>query len=313
VTTTGIAPTAPSRFIDELGFIGTGNMGSMMVRRLLAAGFHVTAHDRDSQRATAVVAEGARLARSVATAVPPGGVVLSMVTDDAALREIALSAGGVLESLGSGGIHVSTSTVSPELSAELASHYRERGCAYLAAPVLGRPDVAAAGRLSVLLAGDTEAKERVPPALRAFGARIHDFGPHPQAANAAKVAINFLILAGIEALAEAGGLADRAGVDRRELIRAARESGLFGGAVYDGYGTMIAEHRYTPALFRVALGLKDAMLASELAEKLGAELPIAAVAAAHLRTAEAAGWGDKDWAVIGRVLAGEPAPGTGDA
>jgi 3-hydroxyisobutyrate dehydrogenase-like beta-hydroxyacid dehydrogenase len=196
------------------------------------------------------------------------------------------------------------STISPELSDELTGRYRKHGSAYVTAPVLGRPDVAAAGRLSILVAGDDAAKQRVSPALEAIGARVHDFGERPAAANAAKVAINFLILAGIEALAEAGGLADRAGVDRGELLRAALESGLFGGAVYNGYGSMIAEHRYEPALFRVALGIKDATLAERLAANVDAELPIASLALEHLEAAEAAGWGAEDWAVIGRLLAG---------
>ena len=291
--------------IDSIAFIGTGNMGSPMTRCLLEAGFSVRAYDRDAAKTAALAVDGAAAAGSVADATVPGGVVISMVTDDAALRQISLDPGGVLDTLSEGGVHVSMSTVSPELSEDLADRYRARGSAYLAAPVLGRPDVAAAGRLSILLAGEEAAKRRVRPALDAIGARVHDFGEHASAANAAKVAINFLIVAAIEGLAEAGGLADRAGVDRAQLIRAAVESGLFGGAVYTGYGSMIAEHRYTPALFRVALGLKDTTLAERLAARVGAELPIASLAREHLETAEAAGWGDEDWAVIGRVLAAE--------
>jgi 3-hydroxyisobutyrate dehydrogenase-like beta-hydroxyacid dehydrogenase len=289
--------------VQSVGFIGTGNMGAAMARRLLGAGFGVRAYDCDPSRSAALAVDGATVAGSIADAIDHDGIVMTMVTNDAALREISLGAGGILETLEPGGIHVSSSTVSPELSSELADRYRERDLAYLAAPVLGRPDVAAAGRLSVLLAGDELAKNRVRPALNAVGVRIHDFGEQPAAANCAKVAINFLIVAGIEALAEAGGLADRAGVDRAELIRAAVASGLFGGAVYEGYGSMIAEQRYTPALFRVALGLKDATLAERLAGDIGAELPIATLAREHLEAAEAAGWGDEDWAVIGRVLA----------
>ena len=289
--------------VESVSFIGTGNMGGAMARRLLRAGFGVRAYDVDSSRASALVSDGATVATSVAGSIEARGITISMVTDDVALREVSLSPGGVLESIGAGGVHVSMSTVSPELSEELAARYEDRGVAYLAAPVLGRPDVAAAGKLSILLAGQDEAKERVRPALEAIGARIHDFGERAAAANSAKVAINFLIVAGIEALSEAGGLADRAGVDRAELIRAAVESGLFGGAVYNGYGAMIAEHRYTPALFRVALGLKDTMLAERLAASVGAELPIAALAREHLEAARAAGWADDDWAVIGRVLA----------
>jgi 3-hydroxyisobutyrate dehydrogenase-like beta-hydroxyacid dehydrogenase len=288
----------------SIGFIGVGNMGAPMSRRLLSAGFTVRAYDCNPEKVAALKEAGASAARSVSEATSAGGVAISMVPDDAALREVSLSAGGVLETLGERGVHVSMSTVSPELSDELASLYTQNGSTYLAAPVLGRPDVAAAGRLSILLAGERGARQRVTPALEAIGARIHDFGERPAAANAAKVAINFLIAAGIEALAEAGGLADRAGVDRVELVRAALDSGLFGGAVYTGYGSMIAEHRYTPALFRVALGVKDTSLAEKLAERVGAELPIASLAREHLEAADAAGWGSEDWAVIGRLLAG---------
>lgn len=290
---------------QTIGFVGTGNMGSAMARRLLAAGFRVCAYDREPSQVDAVVEAGAMIAASAGEAALRSDLVISMVTDDQALRQVALEQGAILDSLGSGGVHVSMSTVSPELSSELAERYRQQGCHYVAAPVLGRPNVAAGGGLSILVAGAESAKQRALPALETIGARVHDFGSEPSAASAAKIAINFLILAGIEALAEAGGLADRAGVDRQELIRAAIDSGLFGGAVYNGYGNMIAEHRYRPALFRVALGLKDALLAQQLAEEVGAELPIAAAASGHLRAALSAGWGEDDWAVIGRVLSAE--------
>jgi 3-hydroxyisobutyrate dehydrogenase-like beta-hydroxyacid dehydrogenase len=295
--------TATARATDTIGFIGTGNMGSPMSRRLLDAGFRVRVHDRAGNNGETLAAHGAFVLGSVAEATEPGGVVISMVTDDAALRQISLDPGGVLDGLGSGGVHVSMSTISPRLSDELTERYRERGNEYLAAPVLGRPDAAAAGRLSILIAGHPDAKRRVMPAMRAIGAKVHDFGERPGSANAAKVTINFLIMAAIEALAEAGGLADRAGVGRTELLDALLDS-LFGGAVYRGYGPMIAEHRYTPALFRVGLGIKDATLAERLAAEVGAELPIASLARQHLEAADAAGWGSEDWAVIGRVLAG---------
>jgi 3-hydroxyisobutyrate dehydrogenase-like beta-hydroxyacid dehydrogenase len=294
---------SPATTTEPVGFIGTGNMGSAMAGRLLGAGFELLAYDRDPRQLVRLADRGATICTSVRDTTHRGGVVISMVTDDSALRSVSLASGGVLDSLGVGGVHVSMSTVSPDVSTELASRYRDRGCAYVAAPVLGRPDVAAAGGLTILLAGPASAKTRVRQMLEVIGARIHDFGERPAAASAAKVAVNFLIVAGIEALAEAGSLADRAGVDRAELIKAAVESGLFGGAVYSGYGGMIAEHRYSPALFRVGLGLKDTTLAERLADQVGARLPIATLAREHLEAAESAGWGEEDWAVIGRVLA----------
>jgi 3-hydroxyisobutyrate dehydrogenase-like beta-hydroxyacid dehydrogenase len=293
--------------LETLAFIGTGNMGRPMSRRLLEAGFGVEIYDCRRNNEQTLVANGATVAGSAGATVERGGVVISMVPDDQALREVSLDPGGVLERLGTGGIHVSMSTISPRLSDELTDRYRLAGNAYVAAPVLGRPDAAAAGRLSILIAGDPDAKRRVMPAMEAIGAKVADFGERPAAASAAKVTINFLILAVIEAMAEAGGLADRAGVDRERLFTALLESSLFGGAVCNGYGRMIAEHAYTPALFRVALGIKDATLAEELAAEVEAELPIVSLAREHLERAEDAGWGAEDWAVIGRVLAGEPA------
>ncbi len=291
--------------LETIAFIGTGNMGCAMSRRLLDAGFGVGVYDRNGNNEQTLSAHGATVADSAGAAVERGGVVISMVPDDRALREVSLDRGGVLERLGTSGVHVSMSTISPSLSDELTNRYRKAGNAYVAAPVLGRPDAAAAGRLSILIAGDPEAKRRVMPAMKAIGARVNDFGERPAAASAAKITVNFLILAAIEAMAEAGGLADRAGVDREQFFAALLESSLFGGAAYHGYGQMIAEHTYTPALFRVALGIKDATLAEELAAQVGAELPIASLAREHLERAEHTGWGAEDWAVIGRVLAGE--------
>jgi 3-hydroxyisobutyrate dehydrogenase-like beta-hydroxyacid dehydrogenase len=248
-----------------------------------------------------VVASGAEVAASVASAVTPGGVTISMVPDDAALERIAFSDDGVLARIGDG-VHLSMSTVSAELSESLEALYAERGATFLAATVLGRPDVAKAARLTVFLAGADTGKRRVWPLLELISERICDFGSRAPLANVAKVGANFLIMAAIEAMAEAAALVERHGIDRAAFLKTMAETPLFSGKVYEGYGAMIGEHRYRPALFRAPLGLKDARLVVETARSVGADVPTAETVCRHLEEAVEAGWADDDWAVLGRVL-----------
>jgi 3-hydroxyisobutyrate dehydrogenase-like beta-hydroxyacid dehydrogenase len=279
-------------------FIGVGNMGRPMVENLLAGGVSVHGYDPHRER---VEASGAELAAGIAAAVIPGGVTLSMVPDDDALEQIALAPDGVLARIGDG-LHLSMSTVSPTLSETLEARYAERGATFLAATVLGRPDVAKAARLTVFVAGADAGKRRVWPLLELMAEHIQDFGPRASLANVAKVGANFLIMSAIEAMAEAATLVERHGIDRAAFLRTISETPLFAGKVYEGYGAMIGEHRYRPALFRAPLGLKDARLVVETARSVGAAVPIAETVCRHLEAAVESGWAEDDWAVLGRVL-----------
>jgi 3-hydroxyisobutyrate dehydrogenase-like beta-hydroxyacid dehydrogenase len=279
-------------------FIGVGNMGRPMVENLLAGGVSVHGYDPHRER---VEASGAELAAGIAAAVIPGGVTLSMVPDDDALEQIALAPDGVLARIGDG-LHLSMSTVSPTLSETLEARYAERGATFLAATVLGRPDVAKAARLTVFVAGADAGKRRVWPLLELMAEHIQDFGPRASLANVAKVGANFLIMSAIEAMAEAATLVERHGIDRAAFLRTISETPLFAGKVYEGYGAMIGEHRYRPALFRAPLGLKDARLVVETARSVGAAVPIAESVCRHLEAAVESGWAEDDWAVLGRVL-----------
>jgi 3-hydroxyisobutyrate dehydrogenase-like beta-hydroxyacid dehydrogenase len=284
-----------------VAFIGVGNMGRPMVENLRAGGVLVRGYDNHRER---VKASGAEVATSVASAVTPGGVTISMVPDDAALEQIALSDDGVLAGIGDG-VHLSMSTVSAELSETLEARYAERGATFLAATVLGRPDVAKAARLTVFVAGADAGKRRVWPLLELMGEHIRDFGPRAALANVAKVGANFLIMSAIEAMAEAAALVERHGIDRAAFLRTMAETPLFSGKVYGGYGAMIGEHRYRPALFRAPLGLKDARLVVETARSVGAAVPIAETVCRHLEAAVENGWAEDDWAVLGRVLSAD--------
>ena len=228
-----------------------------------------------------------------------------MVPDDQALEEIILSEGGILEQLGANGIHLSMSTVSPQSAERFAALYAKHGSYYLAATVLGRPDVAAAAHLSIFLAGPRAAQERVLPLLKVLGKDIYDVGEGVAAANVVKIAANFLIVSAIEAMGEAAALVEGYGLNRAQFLYMMIASPLFGGAVYEGYGRMIGENHYEEALFPVPLGLKDVDLVLSTAAAVRVPVPLANIARDHLMRAIAEGWAAHDWSVLARAITKE--------
>src|SRR3979490_135681 len=200
---------------ETVGFIGLGGMGLGMATNLLKAGFGLRVYNRTAEKARPLLEQGARLARSPAEAAEPGGVVVTMVSDDRALEAVTLGANGLLGRLGDG-VHLSMSTIAPHTARRLAVLHRERGAGYVASPVFGKPDVAAQGKLWIASSGDVAARARVRPLQEAMGQRIVDFGDDPGAANVIKLAGNFMFGAAIEAMAEAFTLVQKHGVPRRQ-------------------------------------------------------------------------------------------------
>ncbi|TMD48877.1 MAG: NAD(P)-dependent oxidoreductase, partial [Chloroflexi bacterium] len=239
---------------EMIGLIGLGNMGRAMASSLFKAGYTLTVYNRTTSKAQELTAKGAKLAHSPSEAVSPGGMVVTMVADDAALEEVVMSQ-GFPERLGAGSVHLSMSTVSPETARKLAQLHAQHGSAYLAAPVFGRPEAAAEQKLWICLSGPRAAKERVQAILKAMGQGIFDFGEDPGAANVVKLCGNFLILSAMEAMAEALTLAEKSGLDRLAVIDMLTRT-MFSAPIYQNYGKMIAEKRHTPAGFRQSLGLK---------------------------------------------------------
>lgn len=247
--------------MTTLGFIGLGNMGGDMAKRLLVAGHDVVVWNRSPERAEALVAVGARMASSAAEALS-AEVSFSMLANDAALAEVlseeAIRACGT-------NTHVVMASISPALADRLSESFAIAGANYVAAPVLGRPEVAAAGQLEILAAGDPESIKKVAPYLEAMGKRVWQLGTQPSVANAVKVAVNYNIIHTLQALAESIAMSERVGVHPSTFVDLL-SSTLFGGVVYSGYGALIAKQQYSPPGFRVALGRKDLALAEELAK-----------------------------------------------
>src|SRR6202023_398625 len=187
---------------ETVGFIGLGGMGLPMATNLLKAGFGLRVYNRTAGKARPLLEQGAILARSPAEAAEPGGIVVTMVSDDRALEELTLGPGDLLHRLGDG-VHVSMSTIAPRTARRLADLHRERGARYVASPVFGKPEVAAQAKLWVVTSGDAAARGRVRPLQEAMSQQVHDFGDEPGAANVIKLAGNFLLGAAIAAMAEA--------------------------------------------------------------------------------------------------------------
>ncbi|MGZ6176038.1 MAG: NAD(P)-dependent oxidoreductase, partial [Candidatus Binataceae bacterium] len=145
----------------EVGFIGLGAMGEPMAANLAAAGYKLRVYNRTASKADALVAAGATRVERPGDAAIAGGVVITMVADDAALEHVTLGAGGLAERLGRGGIHISMSTVAPATTRRLAEHHAACGNTIIASPVFGRPDAAKAKRLWVLAAGPAVAKTAI--------------------------------------------------------------------------------------------------------------------------------------------------------
>ena len=284
----------------DVGFIGLGHMGSGMARSLMRADHALLVWNRSPEPAERLEAEGARRAADPA-AVFQAEVVFTMLADDHAVRQAILKS-GALERARPGVVHIMSSSISVAFSQELEAAHAAAGVPYVAAPVLGRPDVAEAGELNVLVAGAPEAARRVQPLLDAIGKRTWAIGAAPHQAHLAKLAVNFSLAAAIETMAEAFALVRRYDLDPG-ILRDVLTGTLFAAPAYKTYGDLIVEQRFEPALFKLPLGLKDVRLALEAGEAVHAPLPFASVMRDNFLDAIAHGDAEKDWSAVSRVAA----------
>jgi 3-hydroxyisobutyrate dehydrogenase-like beta-hydroxyacid dehydrogenase len=285
----------------DIGFIGLGRMGQGMARSLLRAGNRLTLYNRTRERAEAFRGQGARVAGTVAEACR-SGVVLTMVADDAALESLVFGDGGILMALPRGGLHISSSTISVALSEQLTAAHAEAGQGFVSAPVFGRPEAAAEGRLLVVVAGPPEAIEKCRPLLAAISARLEVFGERPALANAVKLAGNFLIANVIEALAEGLVFARRSGVNPAQFLELLTGT-LFSAPIYKNYGSILLKGDYDTVGFSLPLGLKDIRLLLAAADARNLPMPGASLLRDRMLTAMARGYQDRDWCVLGQVAA----------
>lgn len=291
----------------KIGFVGLGRMGAAMAANLVKAGHHVTVFNRSPDKSRALLDLGAHVATQLADACR-GDAIITMLPDDTAVANVALRDGGILQQLTPGAVHISMSTISVEFSKKLAQLHAEHGQRYLAAPVFGRPEAAAAAKLFILTAGDASAITMCKPLFEAMGQKIFLIGSEPQAANLVKLSGNFLIASAMEALGEAIALVSKSGIDRDAFV-ALLTASIFPAPVYANYGDLIAKGRFQPAGFAAPLGFKDIRLVLSAAADLRVPMPLGNLLHDRFQRLLNQGGEDLDWSAIGGLAghdAGEP-------
>lgn len=284
----------------EIGFIGLGKMGKAIAGRLISAGHKVRLWNRSPEPVKELVAKGAQAAAKPADAAKAEFLV-TMLANDAAIRSVIVDQ-GVLEAAAAGLIHINLATVSVALAKEFAELHRKRNIGYIAAPVFGRPEVAAEGKLNVVVAGDPASIARAQPVLSAIGQKTWPVGDRPERANAVKVAGNFMIASAIETMGEAVALTRAHGIPAADFLDILTNT-LFAAPAYKGYGAMIAAERYRPAGFENTLALKDIRLALAAAEAYSVPMPFASILRDNLMEAIATGGAEDDWASLAKLAA----------
>jgi 3-hydroxyisobutyrate dehydrogenase-like beta-hydroxyacid dehydrogenase len=279
----------------KVGFLGLGSMGLAMARNLLKAGHEVLAWNRSPEPAEALAREGATRVATPAAALGAEATVTMLANDDA-VRSVFLD-GDALDAMPSTAVHVNCATISVALAAELAEAHHARGIAYVAAPVFGRPDVAAAAKLNIVVAGPQPAVAAVQPILDAMGQKCWPVGEEPERANVVKIAGNLMIAAAIESMAEATALGAAHGLEPQAMLDIYTNT-LFACRAYQSYAGQIADRRFEPAGFKLSLGLKDVRLALAAGDAAHVPLPFGSALRDAMLEAVAAGDADKDWSAL---------------
>jgi 3-hydroxyisobutyrate dehydrogenase-like beta-hydroxyacid dehydrogenase len=280
----------------DIGFIGLGTMGSRVAENLVKAGNKVRVWNRERAAVDALARVGAQPVATARDAFS-GDAVFSMLADDAAVHEVI---DPLLDGAPKGLVHVNMATISVALARELDARHREHGLFYVAATVFGRPELAAAAKLTIVVAGDPSAVARVQPLLDVIGQRTWPMGVQPERANVVKLAGNILLGAAVEAMAEASAMVSRHGIPPADFLNVLT-SGVFASPAYQTYGAAIAQQRYDPPGFKLKLTLKDLRLALAAAEDASVPMPLADVVHESLLEAVAHGDGERDLAALAAV------------
>jgi 3-hydroxyisobutyrate dehydrogenase-like beta-hydroxyacid dehydrogenase len=286
----------------KVGFIGLGRMGQGMAGRINGAGHDLVIYDQVPELLTALGKAGATIANSVAETCADREVVIDMLPHDEALEGLVFSDGGLLESLPAGAIHMPMGTHGVGIIRRLTEAHAAAGHILVAGHVLGRPDLAATGQLSIVPGGPPEVLEKLQPLFDVLGKRTFIAGTEPQAATAVKIAHNFVLGCAIEVIGEGISLARKYGVEPA-LFNEVLTKGLFGSPAYDIYGQIIVDEAYDKVGASVQIGIKDANLALAAGELAGVPLPSCNVWRDRLLGAVAHGDGECDWAVMAREQA----------
>lgn len=285
----------------KTAFIGLGGMGAPMAKLLIDAGYHVNVYNRTTAKTQVFTETDARIAATAAEAASDADVLITMLADEQALEAVLEDTDGALASLPKDALHISMSTISVAYSRSLDERHAGRGQRYVAAPVFGRPDAAAAKKLWVVAAGRGDNLARARPLLEAMGQGVVEVGADPVLANTVKLAGNHVIGAMLQTLGESFALVRKAGVPAEQFLDIINR--LFKSPVYENYGRQIVAERFTPPGFKLKLGLKDMRMVLAAADAGETPMPLASLLHDRMLGAVARGMGDLDWSVVARLAA----------
>jgi len=282
----------------KLGFIGLGSLGTPIALNLVESGHELYVYNRTASKVAPLAEKGAIVCESIADLAKECTIVFTIVSDDAALKSICEGENGLFRHLAAGSIHVSLSTILPATAKELADGHLPHQQHYLASPVFGRPEAAAARKLNYVVAGPGSLKQKIEPLLKDSGATgIWDFGEDITAANTVKLCGNFLIAAALEAIGESVALADKSGVDAARMWQLFGQT-LFNTPLYHNYSNIIVQQKFEPAAFTMQLGLKDMNLVLQQAGSVKQAMPLASLLKDHMQQLAAGGKDQIDWSAV---------------
>ena len=303
----GSGPQSRPPAQGEIGFVGLGQMGTAMAANLASAGRRVIAYVRRPAQQGKLTALGLMPTTNIADLFDCE-IVISMLPDDAAVREIvfgreAVGLDGLAQGLRPGAIHLSMSTISTAAASELASEHALNGQGYVAAPVFGNPDAAKALQLYIVAAGAPADVERCRPLFDNLGQQTFVVGSDPAEANLIKLLGNMMTATALEMLGEIIAVFRKRGLDAAPFLNILTST-MFGGRAHKIYSAKILAERYAPG-FRLPLALKDVRLALAEADTVGVPMPSVEVVRDRMTTGIARGYGDLDWTALGLIAAEE--------
>lgn len=284
---------------EKVGFIGLGRMGRPMALNIARAGYPLTVYNRTPAKAAPLAEVGATIVDSPAKVAQASQVVITMLSDSAALRAVTLGPDGVVNHLQPNAVLIDMSTVDPDTSREVALAVQSRGAHMLDAPVSGGTSLAEQGILSIMVGGDEAVHERVRALLLTMGNRTTHVGPNGAAA-AMKLAVNIVAGVTMEVLAESVILAERAGIARETAVEVLANSAVASPLLK--YKSAQLLEPLGPATFTAVLMQKDLTLALALARQLGVPLPATAASNEMLTITRGLGLGDYDFAAVTDVI-----------
>ncbi|MFI5057614.1 MAG: NAD(P)-dependent oxidoreductase [Candidatus Acidiferrales bacterium] len=277
--------------------IGLGRMGSGIARNILSAGFRLTVYNRTAEKMQPFVASGAIAARTPHEAAAAADIVVTNLMDDASVLSATTGEDGILAGMRAGAIHMGTTTISPAASTQFAQLHAAHGSHYVAAPVAGRPDAAAAGKLITFVAGKPDWIERCRPVLEAYASRIVPMGEDPAVAMSMKLVGNFFGAGFLELIGEAYVFAEKRGVDTSFLTGMLKTMMPFSHEYVD----RISSRNFDQAGFTLDAGLKDVRLILDAAAEVHVPLPYASLVRDKCLAAQARGMGQRDWSTLTEI------------